>query len=267
GRRCFVLPCVFGPPPALWRFTMPWKPCPLDVPVTFTVSPTANTSTFTRSPTLYEGICAFALPGSSSRTLRSTRGGASSPAFFAWPTAASVARCPFGAPSPRFDARRSRDVPSPSCTELYPAFAGSVTATTGFGGASITVTGICCPASLKIWVMPSFLPTMPIIESEFPGESLRGGAGWPNAVGLWDWPVCRRTTICCRPGAADRCEGTASQPIPFRTCCVLLHLDLDVDTGRQIQLGQRVHRLRARVEDVDHAFVRLQLELLARLLV
>ena len=23
GRRCFVLPCVFGPPPALWRFTMP----------------------------------------------------------------------------------------------------------------------------------------------------------------------------------------------------------------------------------------------------
>src|SRR4029078_10096985 len=44
-------------------------------------------------------------------------------------------------------------------------------------------------------------------------------------------------------------------------------LDLDVDAGRKIQLRQRVDRLRARVEDVDDALVRLQLELLAALLV
>src|SRR5690606_20526986 len=44
-------------------------------------------------------------------------------------------------------------------------------------------------------------------------------------------------------------------------------LDLHVATRRKIQLGQRVDRLRARVENVDHTLVRLQLELLAALLV
>src|SRR5688572_7402297 len=44
-------------------------------------------------------------------------------------------------------------------------------------------------------------------------------------------------------------------------------LDLDVDAGRQIQLGQRVHRLRARVVDVEQPLVRAQLELLPALLV
>src|SRR5215831_17408918 len=205
GRRCFVLPCVFGPPPALWRFTMPWKPCPLEVPVTFTVSPTANTSTFTRSPMLYDGTCAFAFPGSSRRTERSTRGGASSPAFLAWPTAASVARCPFGEPSPRFEARRRRDVPRPSCTELYPTFAESVTATTGFGGASITVTGICCPASLKIWVIPSFLPTMPIISLSF----LVSHCG---PYGL--------TQLDCRTGCCSR-QRSASVVVPVDCRCRL----------------------------------------------
>src|ERR1700722_18570406 len=82
---------------------------------------------------------------------------------------------------------------------------------TGLGGASTTVHGICCPSALKIWVIPTFLPMIPIMG--------------------------------------------------------LLDLDLDVDTGRQIQLGERVDRLGARIEDVDHALVRLQLELLARLLV
>src|SRR5690348_14993240 len=47
----------------------------------------------------------------------------------------------------------------------------------------------------------------------------------------------------------------------------LLNLDLHVDAGRQVELRQRVHRLRAAVEDVDHPLVRLQLELLPRLLV
>src|SRR5690606_18894279 len=44
-------------------------------------------------------------------------------------------------------------------------------------------------------------------------------------------------------------------------------LDLHVHAGGEIQLRQRVDRLRPRVDDVDHALVRLQLELLAALLV
>src|SRR5688500_14821731 len=46
-----------------------------------------------------------------------------------------------------------------------------------------------------------------------------------------------------------------------------IHLDLDVHTRWQIQLGERVDGLRARIEDVDDALMRLQLELLAALLV
>src|SRR6188768_1018077 len=47
----------------------------------------------------------------------------------------------------------------------------------------------------------------------------------------------------------------------------LLDLDLDVHTGREIELGERVHRLRTRIGDVEQALVRAQLELLAALLV
>src|SRR5437773_7131381 len=44
-------------------------------------------------------------------------------------------------------------------------------------------------------------------------------------------------------------------------------LDLDVDRRRQVELHQRVDGLRRRIEDVDQALVRPDLELLARLLV
>src|SRR5271157_360017 len=44
-------------------------------------------------------------------------------------------------------------------------------------------------------------------------------------------------------------------------------LDLDVNTGRQIELHQRVYGLRRRVDNVDHALMRADFELLARLLV
>src|SRR5436189_6448432 len=49
--------------------------------------------------------------------------------------------------------------------------------------------------------------------------------------------------------------------------CPLLDFDLHVDARGQVELRQRIHRLRPRVEDVDQALVRLELELLAALLV
>src|ERR1035437_5582216 len=49
---------------------------------------------------------------------------------------------------------------------------------------------------------------------------------------------------------------------------LLLHrLDLDVDTRRQVELHQRVHRLLGRLENIDQPLVRANLERLARLLV
>src|SRR5262245_54238049 len=44
-------------------------------------------------------------------------------------------------------------------------------------------------------------------------------------------------------------------------------LDLDVDAGRQVQLHERVHRLRRGLEEVQQPLVRADLELLAALLV
>src|SRR4029077_7857619 len=42
---------------------------------------------------------------------------------------------------------------------------------------------------------------------------------------------------------------------------------LDIDAGGEIELHQRVYRLRRRIDDVEHALVGPDLELLARLLV
>src|SRR4029077_16539542 len=44
-------------------------------------------------------------------------------------------------------------------------------------------------------------------------------------------------------------------------------LDLDVDAGGEVELHQRVHRLRRRIDDVQEAFMRAHLELFAALLV
>src|SRR5690606_11911145 len=44
-------------------------------------------------------------------------------------------------------------------------------------------------------------------------------------------------------------------------------LDLDVDPGSEVELHQRVHGLRGRVDDIEHAQMRADLELLTRLLV
>ena len=44
-------------------------------------------------------------------------------------------------------------------------------------------------------------------------------------------------------------------------------LDLDVDTRCQVELHQRVHGLRGRVDDVEHPLMGADLELLAALLV
>src|SRR5471032_3597305 len=46
-----------------------------------------------------------------------------------------------------------------------------------------------------------------------------------------------------------------------------LELDLDVDAGSEVELHQRVHGLRGRVDDIQEALVRAHLELFAALLI
>src|SRR5918997_6466233 len=62
-----------------------------------------------------------------------------------------------------------------------------------------------------------------------------------------------------------------SSPLTLRSkvfaMSVASELDLDVDTGGQVQAHQRVDRLRGGVDDVDEALVRAHLEVLAGVLV
>ena len=51
GARCDTeLPWVFMPPAKLWRFMVPAKPLPTVVPVTSTIWPALNMSTFSSPP-------------------------------------------------------------------------------------------------------------------------------------------------------------------------------------------------------------------------
>src|SRR5258708_20050304 len=54
-------------------------------------------------------------------------------------------------------------------------------------------------------------------------------------------------------------------------CIVFLssssELDFDVDAGGEVELHQRVHRLRRRIDDIEQSLMRAHLELLAALLV
>src|SRR5262249_8204217 len=72
----------------------------------------------------------------------------------------------------------------------------------------------------------------------------------------------------------SRGHGVGCAPSPLAVNLAVLFgvllaesLDLDVDARRQIELHERVHGLRRRLEDVEEALVRPDLELLAALLV
>src|ERR1700761_8521210 len=54
---------------------------------------------------------------------------------------------------------------------------------------------------------------------------------------------------------------------PVRMTNPPLELDLDVDAGCEVELHQRVHGLRRRIDDIEHALMRANFKLLARLLV
>src|SRR5688500_8590715 len=95
----------------------------------------------------------------------------------------------------------------------------------------MTLTGTTLPSSAKSRVIPSFLPINPAGTA---GDSFLDGGTAPGGR----WPT-----------------GGGS------------HLDLDIDAGRERQPHQGIDRLGGRVDDVDEALVRPDLELLPAVLV
>src|SRR6266511_4052566 len=78
-------------------------------------------------------------------------------------------------------------------------------------------------------------------------------------------PASITVTGTCVPAASK--TRVIPSFLPINPVMALLDFDFHVDARREVELGQRVHRLRPRVEDVDQPLVRLQLELLTALLV
>src|SRR5437867_3314510 len=109
-----------------------------------------------------------------------------------------------------------------------------------------------CPAS-ALGVRLAFFAPKP--SSAVPSATEMTGHG----------PASITVTGTCAPSALNTRVIPSLRPInPFMS---LLDFDFHVDAGRQIQLRQRIDRLRARIENVDQALVRLELELLSCFLV
>src|SRR5437764_3448817 len=90
----------------------------------------------------------------------------------------------------------------------------------------------------------------------------------------WSWSTFRTVTGTCSPASLKtRVMPTFWATRPQRMVWFLFpvslraELDLDVDAGGEVELHQRVHGLRRRVDDVEHPLVGADLELLARFLV
>src|SRR5205085_4143235 len=88
----------------------------------------------------------------------------------------------------------------------------------------------------------------------------------------WQLPSRSTVTGTCSPASLNtRVIPTFCAITPERIFVVpksqALELDLDVDAGGEVELHQRVHRLRRRIDDVEEPLVRAHLELLAALLV
>src|SRR5438309_942911 len=77
----------------------------------------------------------------------------------------------------------------------------------------------------------------------------------------------RHPDLLCDHSGAHRRASCSFCPLFPRTGAKNLKLDFDVDTGRQIELHQRVHGLRCRIDNVEKTLVGAHLELLSALLV
>src|SRR2546425_757458 len=141
-----------------------------------------------------------------------------------------------------------------------PGLGGGASPTTGklwsTRGATSRPARFTCPAS-ALCVRFGFFAPKPSWSWAFPAPPVTCTTG--------HGPASITVTGTWAPSASN----TRVMPsfLPISPLMSLLDLDLHVHAGRQIELRQRVHRLGARIENVDQPLVGLQLELLAALLV
>src|SRR6266498_708771 len=158
----------------------------------------------------------------------------------------------------------------PICAESYPSLVCSLCCVTTHGPACRTVAGRTSPFESKSCVIPTFFPRIPAtfaISLFLCGAGAlarvpfqRGLSYWLGSFGLAPSLVC----VACIPfksfGFVFADDRRLFMFFPER-------LDLHIHSGGEIKLHQRIHGLRRRIENVQQALVRADLELLARFLV
>src|SRR6476659_4095862 len=157
-----------------------------------------------------------------------------------------------------------------------------------------TVTGTCRPSAWNKRVIPTFFAITPVRMIKTPQTEARGAC--PRCVKPIQMFACpawarasTREAAGTQPGADLRryhpnrhagLDPASTFSFPRRRKAggprvkpgvtitdVLSQLNLDVDAGSEIELHQRVHRLRRGLHDIEQPLVGSHLELLARLLV
>src|SRR5438270_5555080 len=137
----------------------------------------------------------------------------------------------------------------PIWAESYPSFVLLLCCVITQGPACSTVAGRTSPLVSNNCVMPTFFPNIPAIFAI--------SFSVPSVALLL---AGERSEI---PRSAQDHAGWAQTPNQSASLMFLAkRLNLDVHTCRQIQLHQRVHRLRSRIKNIEQALVRPNLELL-----
>src|SRR5512145_1244510 len=142
GARWNMDPWVARPPLKFHRFTTPVNPRPFVCPVTSTKSPSRKMSTLISWPT------SRAVSAVTRTSLRAPN--VPLPAFWKCPRSGFPTRWAFFRPNPIW-------------TASYPSEFAVFLWMTVHGPASITVTGTTFPSASNTWVIPNFLPIIPVV--------------------------------------------------------------------------------------------------------
>src|SRR5439155_21097754 len=152
-------------------------------------------------------------------------------AFLKWPVSAFVTRCGL------------TNSTRPSWAASYPSFSFVRRCTTTQGPACNTVQPTRLPSSAKICVMPNLIPIIPS-TAIFPYSLSQHASMFRKGIGC-----------------------VLQNQFSFLLRCVTECLDFHIHARRQIELHQSVNRIWRRLQNIDQAFVRVHLKLLARLFV
>src|SRR5258705_3389699 len=129
-----------------------------------------------------------------------------------------------------------------------------------------TVTGTCRPSAWTKRVIRTFCAITPVRMIMLLNRGTRTIPGACSPSNLMRAPpglVLPKGAAGTQPGASLR----RYHPITPEGAAGLRQLNLHIDAGGEIELHQRVDRLRRRLHDIEQPFIGPHLKLLARLLV